>query len=240
MKYIILVLFFLLTCAWAADPSSQTWWHKFGYNDTVAGTIEDVWEGSAPYMYLSDAQRITLTSDSTADSTDGTGALTVEIQGLDSSYLTIKDTMTCLGVDIDTSARYFLRLYRAIVLTAGSQEINAGILTFKNTAGDTTLALISKKSGQTLMALWTVPANTTFCLRKYYISETTNKSTQVYLFVKPFGGVYNLKHHAVLIEDTWQYTFDRPLEITEKSEITIRAMSEGGGGKVSAGFSGWY
>lgn len=133
--------------------------HKFGLNLDIDTTTdpEDVWTVGGKYSFPSAAAATTIVSDDTNDDGAplGTGARTVEVQGLDSDWLLTTETVTMDGTSAVTLTTQFLRVFRAKVLTVGSGGVNAGTIQVKH--GSTVLAEISAGSGQTLMAIYTVP-----------------------------------------------------------------------------------
>jgi len=94
---------------------------------------------------------------------------------------------------------------------------------------------------QTLMAMWSVPDNgTTAYLTDFYGSTSSSKATDIHLYVRPFGGVFQIKKIITVFEGTVRMAYEFPLEIPSKSDVTIRAITSGGGGTVAAGFDAWY
>jgi hypothetical protein len=140
---------------------------KFGLNPEIdiTTTGRDVWDygfttapGVANYPFPSAAAATNIISDDDEDG-DGTstGALTVEVEGLDTNYLIVKETATMTGQTQVVLNTQFLRVYRAKVLTAGSTGWNVGNIDVRHST--TVLARITATRGQTLMAIYTVPAD---------------------------------------------------------------------------------
>jgi hypothetical protein len=139
---------------------------KFGYNPSIGTTtFESIWEGSNAYPWQTVADQLEVLSSSANDTSAGTGARTVELQGLDSSWNLLSETVTMNGTTAVTTTGSFLRIFRARVVTAGSNLINAGDITIRDQDTSTTRAIITnspgKSMGQTLMAIYTVPAGKT-------------------------------------------------------------------------------
>jgi hypothetical protein len=169
-----------------------------------------------------------------------TGAAVVEVQGLDTNYDRQKEyVVLATAASVDTSNSY-IRVFRAKVVHAGSSGFNEGIISIKNNAETNTLAAISLGQNQTLMALWTVPDGFTAYLTNLYASTSSSKATEVYLYVRPFGSVFQVKKLITIFEGASQLFYDFPLNIAQRSDIAIRAATAGGGGEVSAGFDLWY
>ena len=143
---------------------------KFGRTPDMdtAQTNEEVWDGTGVYGgFLAAAAAMTISSSSTADDgtpTAGTGALTVRVIGLNASFNEISQDVTLngqTGVAIPTS---LIRVYRAYVLTVGTGGVNAGDIWIGT--GDITTGVPAVKhagiltgQGQTLMAVYTIPAD---------------------------------------------------------------------------------
>ena len=77
---------------------------KFGYNPTVGSSdYESIWEGSNAYPWMSAADQLEVLSSSANDTSAGTGARTVELQGLDSSWNLLTETVTMNGTSAVTT-----------------------------------------------------------------------------------------------------------------------------------------
>ena len=75
-------------------------------------------------------QTLSVVSASANDASGGTGARTVEIQGLDSNWNLLTETVTMNGLTpVVTTQEHFLRVFRARVVTAGSLQSNAAQIT---------------------------------------------------------------------------------------------------------------
>ena len=106
---------------------------KFGYNPTVgSGNYESIWEGSNAYPWMSTDDQLEVLSSDTDDTSAGTGARTVELQGLDSSWNVLTETVTMNGTSAVTTTGSFLRIFRARVVTAGSSGRNEGTITIRD------------------------------------------------------------------------------------------------------------
>ena len=215
--------------------------NKFGHNGNVAATLETIWSagGVYPYMAIADQLEVLSSNDEDGGAGGDTGALTMQIFGLDTNYDQIDETVTLNGVTVVTTTASFLRVFRAKVLTAGATGWNIGVITIRDQDTDTTRASIEATKNQTLMAVYTVPADMTGFITSWYMSTISNLATEVELYVRPFGSVLQVKRHFHIIQDIFAETIDFPEKVTEKSDIEVRALSAGGGGDVSAGFFMW-
>ena len=169
--------------------------YKFGRN-VDSDTGDDVWDGSEPYPFPSAAATTTIVSASTADASAGTGAKTVQVEGLDSDWMHATEVATMDGDQAVTLSTQFLRVYRAKVLTAGTGETNAGNIQIKH--GSTVLAQISAAYGQTLMAIYTLPATYYGWLANWRCSTDGNTAAKMALQTREFGGAWQTKDVVLL------------------------------------------
>ena len=115
-------------------------------------------------------------SSDAADDIDGTGAQKITIQGLDANWLPKSLEVDMNGTSETTVASTFIRVFRAFVTQAGSGEVNAGDITLS--IGGITVAKISADMGQTLMAVYTVPAGFTAYITQWSFSSGASSSNK--------------------------------------------------------------
>lgn len=227
--------------------------NKFGKNGNVPATLEDVWEGSAVYEYLADDTFATfyISSDAAADQ-----GLTYDVTGIDSDYnystVTVTtdaaDGRTFVALTSGASDNKWWRVFRALntsgTVAAGNIYISkdntdVGGDGIPDTATDIQIKILIGNE-QTLMALWTCPVGYTAYITHFFSSTSSAKATSVCLFVRPFGGVFNVKAALDINQGATQHKYDMPLSVQAKSDVTIRASASGAGGVVSAGFDLYY
>ena len=209
--------------------------YKFGQNQVVGNSDETIWEEGGLYVYPPSATTMTVSSSDANDTSAGTGARTIQISGLDGSYNEISETITMNGQTPVTTSNSYLRVNRALVLTAGSGGANAGIIyvgTGTVTAGvpvNKYTTINGDGTNQSLQAFWTVPAGYTAYIYQTNISTGTSSATpailKTLLVVRPFGGVFNTKEIITLHEGNHLQDYSFPIKITEKSDIEFRAES---------------
>jgi len=187
--------------------------NKFGATDgdVTAGTIWDGNSGIAVYPYPA-AGVITIVSAS------NTGA-NVEVQGLDSNFESATEVVAIGG----TGSTTFSRIFRAsMVDTNNDSDVTIN-------QGGSIAAKIIEDQGQTLMAVYTVPAGkTAYLTHVNYSSDkaATNSAMQFRLFARPENGTFNIKGvlgsagGAVI-----DYHYDVPLKFTEKTDIKIDVVA---------------
>src|SRR6056300_1531819 len=136
--------------------------NKFGYNPSIGSlAFETIWETGDNYPWQSTAVTVDVVSDDTNDDVAGTGARTLKIQGLDGSYNLAEETVDMDGTTTVTTTQTFLRVFRMSVETAGSSGNNVGNISVTYTGGSDVAATITAGNGQTLMAVYTIPAGKT-------------------------------------------------------------------------------
>lgn len=214
---------------------------KFGFNPDVDDSLETVWAQGGLYSYLSSASVLKVSSSSTADTSAGTGARTVELSGLDTNYDEISETVTLNGQTAVNTTNEFLRINRMVVRSAGSGGQNAGVI-YAGTGTVTTgvptnkYATIAIGDNQTVMALWTVPRGYTAYLLQTDITVATtqnNKYCTVHLVSRPNGEVFQIKDKFVKAESSVHQAYIIPLKFEEKTDIEVRAIGDSAGADIA-------
>lgn len=222
--------------------------NKFGHNPAVATTGEDVWSGGGDYAFFPDTAKVMeIYSDSAVDSSGGAGAWTVIVYGLDSNWLEINETVTLEGRDSVVLAKRYIRIYRAIVYTAGSYKTNKGSITIQDTAGGVVGAYITAGDGQTQQAIYTVPAGkTAYFIKGYAAMENDDKNGADATFVwktrwrNGGNGAWAVKGQIELINigsSWWQYQYGVPSGgLPEKTDIKMECIKTSATSGATAGF----
>ena len=214
---------------------------KFGFNADVDDSLETVWAQGGLYSYLASASVLKVSSSSTADTSAGTGARTVELSGLDTNYDEISETVTLNGQTAVNTTNEFLRINRMVVRSAGTGGQNAGVI-YAGTGTVTTgvpankYATIAIGDNQTVMALWTVPRGYTAYLLQTDITVATtqnNKYCTVHLVSRPNGEVFQIKDKFVKAESSVHQAYTIPLKFEEKTDIEVRAIGDSSGADIA-------
>ena len=211
---------------------------KFGYNEKVGKNAEDIWSEGGDYTFATAAQTVDVVSDDNEDENiTGDGAWTVELIGLDSSYDEIDEIINLNGKTAVTSSNSYLRLHRMIVRTAGSSGYNEGKIEAEQTTSGILMAVIEEEENQTTMAIYTIPNDKTGYMMGYTVGSDTDQVIAL-VQVRPEGEVFQTKRKDLLQAGSFQVSFPCPLELTEKTDIRIRAENpDKGDAEVSASFS---
>jgi len=168
---------------------------RFGRNPAIATNTdpEDVWATGGTRVEPSSATVISIASDNIADDGDpeGTGAHIVEVLYLDENYDQRTENVTLNGTTTVTTTGTAIRFIRAYVLSAGSGNANAGIITF--TIDSQTQGTIQAGDNQTLITHYTVPAGFTAHLMHYTFTQSGGASNSDFRFYqRPDGGVWRV------------------------------------------------
>lgn len=214
---------------------------KFGFNPDIDNSMETVWAEGGLYSYLAAASVLKVSSSNTNDTSNGTGARTVEISGLDANYNEISETVTLSGQTAVDTTKEYLRVFRGIVRTAGSGGQNAGVIyagTGTVTSGVPANKYLTIAAGdnQTLMALWTVPADYTAYVTQVDITVATtqnNKYCTASLVARPLGQVFQVKDKFVKAESSHHQEYQFPLRFEEKTDLEVRAIGDSSGADIA-------
>ncbi len=219
----------------------QAYIRKFGRN-ADADTGDDVWDGSEPYPFPAAALATELVSGSGDDDAAGTGALTVDVYGLDSDYEPVVQTVITAGTTAVGLTTNLLRADRAIVKTAGSGAVNAGAITIQHTVGtnSTTIAQIAADMGQTLMAIYTLPAETYGWMTQWHATSDGSTGAVIGLQVRPLNGAWNTQEVHVLdatANSSTIATWDPWVRFDPKTDFRARILTGGNTVDMTAGFT---
>lgn len=213
--------------------------NKFGYNGAAGTSEEEIWNEGGFEAYLSSAERMNIVSTSTADdgSPGGTGARTLIIYGLDNDWKEINETITLNGTTDVLTVNSYIRVFRMIVLTAGSGAANAGVITAAAQTAGTDHANIAIGDNQTKKIQFSFPLGKVCIIRSLTIGVAKNENVEAKLKIRPFGSVFQVKRILNLFENAGQFINTTPSLIPEKYDITITSQTTTGNAAVSASLS---
>ncbi len=236
------------------DVSGTSFIHKFGNApdfDTSDGSVS-IWDGASDagidemtYTYSATADIDSLSSSSAGDTQD------IEVQGLDSSYNLVTQTITLTGQTRVALTTDLIRVFR--LKNVGSTNLAGTCYCFVNgatTGGvpNTTSdirAIIQIGNNQTLMSIYTIPNGKTGYMSTWFGSTAgANKSSNYIMdiFTRPFGQVFQLKHRSSLNDSGNSYIQHRYVEpeiFSAKTDIEMRCSLTAVGvtlASVSSGF----
>jgi hypothetical protein len=211
--------------------------NKFGANRSIdTGDVpETVWEVGGLSPYQTAAQSLEVLGGANDVLTTGTGAWTVEVQGLDANWEEQLATVSLNAANPIALSGTWLRVFRANVVTAGSTHANVDNIIVRIESGGTILATILATLGQTTMALYTVPAGKTAYLSQFTASVLfgTGGGAQgdVALFARDnviANAAFQIKAETGGRSGVSTRQFVTPLRFTEKTDIESRILDVSG------------
>lgn len=116
--------------------------------------------------YLTTAETMDITSDSTSDTSDGVGLRTLRIDGVDNTGAAVQEIIIMNGTDDVVTANSYLRVNTLVGLTAGSSGWNVGIVTATASTAATIQAEMGPTESLSQASHYTVPLGKTFLLKQ--------------------------------------------------------------------------
>jgi hypothetical protein len=190
--------------------------NKFGYSSNISGgsSYNTIWSQNNVYSYATNPTVVAVAG------TSDVGA-TVEIQGLDADFNQIVETVT---VPSSTTAEY-IRVFRMKLVEPATGTTNVGDITA--TFDGAIRAQIDAGAGQTLMALYTIPANKTGYLLKvaFSLDKSTDAKFRILARDNAVNGAFQLKGQFGTFATNVEYNYPVPLKFTEKTDIECRGIA---------------
>jgi len=221
--------------------------YKFVYNPDLNGDEETVWEQGGDYPWLDSAVTMFVSSTSVNDTSGGSGANTILIQGLDENYVEIEETITLNGQTQVTTQLSYLRVYRAFVTLAGSSGTSGGTI-YIGSSGATggvpngTVYANLGIGNQTQIAAYTVPAGHTLYVDEINITAAlnlANKRVNASFHTRDFGSnVFRTRFINVLQSNQLNQRFKYPQDFAEKTDVEIRVSTNTTNNPIAASFQG--
>lgn len=149
-----------------------------GSNLAISSSLETLWaQGSGTYAALTSAVAMEVVSGSANDTAAGTGARTVVVQYLNSSWDVVNETVTLNGTTPVALASTAIAVNNVYVATAGSGLVNAGNIDVRTVSGSTLKLRISTVLGASLNKsqdfVYTIPNGYIGILKSVYFSGIT-------------------------------------------------------------------
>ena len=201
---------------------------------TLGSTQATVWNPGGIYVYPATAQVMVVASTSANDTSAGTGARTVVVQGLDANSNQIEETVTLNGQTGVSTTNSFLRVTHMYLATTGTGLAAAGTISVGTgtvTAGVPAVVYLNylARSGAT-SAIWTVPAGYTAYITAIQSSSgnaTAGQWTNFGLYIASSqGGPLDSNLQWICSNGgNFQNKFEYPIQIPEKIDFEIRAIS---------------
>lgn len=207
--------------------------HKFGavpaMSQSTTGTIWDKSDTLYPWSAFDTAGVITA---GIANASDAGKVVTV--LGLDNNFNEVSDTFTLSSTATVAGTVQFRRVFRAFVSTGSD---NVGNINFTKNGSD--VLKITAGKAQTLMAIYTIPAGKTGYLYKGVCTAQASADGTGNMFVRYWGqSAFRIGHSFEVagIGGKYEYQFEFPIRIPEKSDIDVRITTRTNNGRYTAAF----
>jgi hypothetical protein len=216
----------------------------FGFNPDVDSTQVSVWPLPSLISFPASALQMTVSSSSANDTSAGTGARTIVVQGLDANYNEVSETVTMNGQTAVTMTNALLRVNYVYVATAGSGNSAAGDIyvgTGTVTAGvpATVYDVIKFDYNNTTTGSYTVPAGYTAYLSQGLFSAGQaggSNSVQGRLLSRGTDNIRRTAAITTINNGVANYVFEYPLAVPEKTTLEATAVGSSNNNAVSSMF----
>ena len=197
---------------------------------TTPATMSTVWDSTGLYPWNTFAGTgAKLYVKSTTDDAKVRGK-TVMIEGLDSNYNLITETVTLDGTNSTTAVATVANFYRVVAATLSGNNTNSiphdyNIELHYGSSGGTLVAQINTPYGKTQSCTYTVPAGfEAFILSVNGSSGHTDEITSM-IWIKPYQSTWHQVKTFKFISGSFDHNFRTPLRIAEKTDIELRAYA---------------
>lgn len=193
------------------NVSGTTIVRKFGRNPSIGTTTAPI-SITGLYQTPTAATALEIVSSSANDTSAGSGARTVTIIGLNSSFVETTQTVTMNGTTPVALSTDLIRAYRMYVETSGtygsaSAGSHAGTITLRTSGGGATwlqLALINSfPMGQSLCGAYTVPDGYTGYVYLTNMSVESTKTITLYFFQRPNSDTVSAPYSSVRVQSVF-------------------------------------
>ncbi len=217
---------------------------SFGRNAAVGTTFEDIWTEGGDIPFLASAIPLTVSASSLSDTTGGTGAGKVLVEGLDGDFNEIEEVVDLNGSTAVTTTQSYLRVNNMTITSAGVNETNAAGVYIGTSAvvggkPSTVLSTMPEGHGVTLNSVFTVAAGKTAYLNHYFVSlGSFDKEFQICLMERTASGIKKARLPSDGISGVQVHELPTPLKYEEKSSMYVRARIVSGASPISSVLSG--
>lgn len=213
--------------------------HKFGSNGAVPNQVSidspvTVWDFQTNYSFpLDSGQELFIQSASSLDV-----GQEISVIGLDENFNSKEVIINLNGSNQVSLSGLWTRVFR--MYNSGSTELNGDINIF-DVDGDV-FAYLLPENNQTLMALYTIPAEYTGYLMKFHCSAQNTSASSInytiHLKTREFGKVFRTRKIISFSTDqSDEETLLFPLELPPKTDIIFQIVgADGQDGAVNADF----
>ena len=208
---------------------------------TTTPPYDLIWQHTTgTYYYPTAAYKLNVASTSANDTSNGTGARTLYIEGLDSNYDVITEAVTLAGITPVSTANSYLRVNTVFVVTTGASDAhnvgyNIGTITLTQQTSGYVVDRIEAGFGMARKLLYTVPRGYSATIMNTNVSvDKSSNCSVVYTVRRDFGTIYSFNEQK-LFEQTNAILVNVGAQIPEKSDFGMYVqIISGSTGPVAA------
>lgn len=223
---------------------------------TSGTATNDIWTGGGVYPWMTAATSLEAVSDNANDTSAGTGARTIIVNGLDSDYKEVVVPVIMNGVTPVALSRQLLRINSVIVATCGTGRRNAGQIIIRDAGAGMTRAYIPVASpadqtpAMSKQSNFTVPAGHTLLIENVDLQinnsagggGTVRGADAMLYFAGPNQNTPIRLPRVLSTTDMVSKALDprTPIPVAEKNDFLIRNIyTSANTMSVSGSMEGW-
>ena len=198
-----------------------------GTNKAVSSTPETIRSVGGLYPFQTAASQWTIQSDSINDTSGGTGAQLLIIQGLDSNYDEISEIIVPNGTSLVNTVNSYIAVNGFSCIQAGSNNTNDGNIDLVANSTDN-MARIVAGQNQALQAVKTVPNGKTWFTRSF--TPTCGKDDELKLdaVARLPNGLRQFVSETYLFQSNFMFYNSEPIAFPATFGLEVRASKTGG------------
>lgn len=205
-------------------------------------STQDIWNAGGDFIPLSTAQLVNIASSSSLDAPGQTGGLTVQISGLNSSYVVTTENVTLNGTNNVASVNQYIFINSLKLLTAGQLKVNQGIITARGQTDGNIVAQIDALKGMSQSGFYMTPVGNTTMITQFIANLkalSTSALAKIVMTITPFSGSANTVFEWNLGASPQSFVLDfaSPINVSEKSIIKLTSTASLNSTDIIAGFT---
>ena len=202
--------------------------HRNAYATSIGTNERIVWPLSSTQdrPYISSQSVLDIVSSSASDTSAGTGARTLLVEGLDGSFNLVSETVTLNGTSIVQTVNQYFRINRLLVVTAGSSLTNVGRIDAK--IGATIHEVVSIGRGRSESAVFTTAINQRAYITNLSASTNAilgNRSVTVNAYF--INGSKFIVHTIIMTDQSFSQIFPSTPQLPPGFTIEFRRIMSG-------------
>lgn len=214
--------------------------YKYGSSTVISSSYVDVWPAATTMNYLTSAETVNCVSGSASDDLGGVGLEKIKIYGLDSSWNEISETVSLDGTNPVTTSNSYIRINRV----AGTQSnngandaFNVGLITLTSSSSAKVMAYLPIGTNNTLQIQYAVPNGFYAAITEFSVTVQSGDQANFRPISRNFGEPFTVKQEYNIVSSSSNFTFDPPILLAPKSDLSVRAIKVAGAGTVTAACS---